>query len=804
MTGEWRATLRTLRHQPVFTGTVVLSLALAISVNTAMYGMLDALMHPRLDMKNPQALYRIHFYGDQRNVVGNRGRDEAISSGLTGIESLTWDEPVQSTGRPIERGEASAEGAVAAVAPNYFDVLQPRVIAGRTFRTADVGAPDQPAVVSEVLAGQLFRPGESPVGQRITFDRAAYTVIGVVSGASNLPNQSRRLWLLAPNSNEYMYERLVRLRPGASLPQAERELAAVSSRIAAVAGEAPSEVAFRIHAAADPQFQVGALRFALLYAVGALLLIACANVANLQIARGYTRRRELSVRAALGASRHRLVTHLLRESALLAAGGLMLGLFLTYVAGRIMTAEVPPSMAGYIMVPSISWRVLCIAVIAGMLCLLLGGVGPAFVAARADPSDALKAGAGTGATRASRRKYSMLVGFEIALALALTSGSVLTVRAAMRAGQAGTGFDPRPLATGQVIRTGPVPASYHYSAFLQSVVSRVRAIDGVTDASASVERMVQGDALTVEDPGGVRELPAPRYSVAVVTPSYVRTRRQPIVRGRDFLEGERDRGVAIVDEMTARVLWPNANPVGAQIKFGASKSNAPFVTVVGVVGEQDGFRTDPSVRFMLRGVYRLGRIYYLPGPGDTLDTHAPPPVATVTARTNGRAERLAVNVNRALAGAADFRTTGISTMDAFVGVIRARELARLVSGLFTLFAAIGLGLATFGVYGIVAHSVAERRRELGVRIALGAQAADVLHAVLRESVVVVLLGIAIGLLCTKYGVRILGPLALEDDFFNAGLFALVALALAATAGLAAIAPALRAVRIDPIESLRND
>jgi predicted permease len=800
--GGFGVTARTLRKQSVFTSVVVLSLALAIAVNTTMYSMLDALMHPRLDMKDPASLYWIRFYGDFKNVVGNRERDQAIASGLHGVEAVTRAQPM--FGRSfIERGQTIIEGGALGVGENYFDLVRPRIIAGRTFRAADVQAAEQPAVISEQFAAILFPKGELPINERITVNRIPYTVIGVISDASNFPTDRQRLWLLAPFENKGTYQRLIRLRRGTSVKDAERELAVIAAHIAQEAGEAESEVAFRFHQAADPEFQVRGLHYALLFAVGAVLLVACANLANLQLARGISRRRDLALRSALGATRGRLVGHLLRESVLLAAGGLATGLLLTWLAGHLMRATIPPSMGGYVVAPVMSVRVILFAIVATIVCLFFVGLAPSLYVSRADPSEALKAGAGTGATRTNRRKYGALVGVEIALALALTSGAVLTVRSALRASQLGTGFDPAPLVTGMV---GPVVrprAGMPYSEMLQSAAARVKTIKGVTEAAATTSFGTIGGAVTVEDPGGVREKPAPNFGITMVSPSYFRTLRRPVVRGRDFIEGERDEGAVIIDEQTARVLWPNANPVGAQIKFGESKSVAPYVRVVGVVGEQDGFRSDPNLAIIMRQVNRLGRIYYLPGPRDTLDGTRYGPLS-ITARTDGNAQSLATTIARAFFDAGDYRTFGIASMDNYLGVTRARQSSRFISGMFSLFAALGVALAAFGVYGVAAHSVAERRRELGVRIALGATSRDILHAVLRESATVVLLGVAFGLLCTKYGVRLLGNLAIEDDFFNAGLFAVVALALAATAVTAAMVPALRATRVDPTESLRND
>jgi putative ABC transport system permease protein len=800
----FRITARTLARQPVFTTVVVLSLALAIAVNTTMYGVLDALTHPRLDIRDPAALYWVRLYGDNKHMVDNRARDAALSTGLHGVESVTWSAPSFGGAKIVEHDQTIVEAGVVGVGENYFDVLGPRLVAGRTFGPADAQAGSAGVVITDELAARLFPNGESAVGARIDIDRAPHTVIGVITSAANFPHEVNRVWKIAPFDNRGGYVRLIRLRPGVSPKDAERELATIAASIAAAAGEPVKGVAFRFHAASDPGFQVRTLHYALVFAVCAVLLVACANLANLQLARGISRRRDLALRSALGATRRRLVGHLLRESVLLAGGGLGSGLLLTDLGGRLFAATIPTSMGEYVVEPHMSWRVLAFAVVATVLCLLLVGLAPSLYASRTDPNDALKSGAGTGASSANRRKYGILVAVEIALALALTSAAVVTVRMALFANAVGVGFDVRPLMTGFIARTSPAGTVIHYSELLQDVAARVKSVDGVTEATAKISMKVVGHALSVEDPGGVREVLAPNYVVTVVSPSYFRTFRMPIVRGHDFRDGERDVGSVIIDEQTAKVLWPNADPVGAQIKLGELKAPLGYVRVAGVVGQQPGFESDRELRILMRNIHSLGRVYYLPGATDTMIAGHTASLVQATARTDGNTEATALAIRRALQGSADVRTFGMASMDQFMGITRTRQSTRFMSSLFSLFAALGVGLAAFGVYGVVAHSVAERRRELGVRIALGATARDILRAVLRESLVVVLLGVAVGLLCTKYGVMLLGELVFDDDTYNAGLFAGVALALALTTAAAALIPARRATLVDPTESLRNE
>ena len=253
------------------------------------------------------------------------------------------------------------------------------------------------------------------------------------------------------------------------------------------------------------------------------------------------------------------------------------------------------------------------------------------------------------------------------------------------------------------------------------------------------------------------------------------------------------------------MLWPNADPVGAQIKLGDLRSNRPYVRVVGVVSDLEKRVDKWATRSQVRGTRDLGRIYYLPGPGDEfVSRQTSMTFVQIIARGKKHPEQLPIAIRREVAGWPNVRVSHVATWDEYWGLAETRAGQRFVASLFTLFAALGVGLAAFGVYGVVAHSVAERRREFGVRVALGATSRDILHAVLRDDVVVALAGAALGLFMTKYGVHLLGGFASEEDLFNAPLFAAVAALLVATVATSALIPALRATRIDPTESLRHE
>jgi putative ABC transport system permease protein len=797
-----RTAARGLRRQPAFVTVVVLSLGLGIALNTTMYGMLDALIRPRIDVRDPGQLYWIRFYGDYKWRVDSPTRDAALTTGMHTYEAVTRAEFAMFV-QQIQRGAHITEGVVQAVAPNYFDVLGAHPLAGRTFIVADESANESAIVIDETFAAQIFPDGESPIGATITVNHEPHVVVGVVSNLARLPGERADAWQVAPRKlRGGLFQRLIRLRPGATRADAERELELVSARIAMAAGENPNDDVLRFHRAADPDFQMRPVHHGLVASVFAILLVACANLANIQLARGVGRRRELALRSALGASRGRIIAHLMGESAILGVAGLTVGLLLTYWGAHVLHAAIPPSVGKYIVEPQMSWRVLAFAVAVLLFCLFAVGLAPAVSLSRTDPNDLLKSGAGTGATKSNRRRYAVLIGVEIALALALCSVATATVHTwRFYVGRMEVGFDPRSLSTGAITPTLRPGSVIRYSDLLQSMSKRIAGIRGVSDAATTISwRSPVGNAVTVADAGGTREFPAPLTAITAVSPSYVRTMGWPIVQGRDPLDGERDHAGLILDATTARKLWPNANPIGALLKLGDKKSDLPYVPVVGVIGERRGLER-PSEATQIGA--RIGTVLYLPGPNDSLVVGNYRMALMFVARAASNPERLPTVLRQEIGSFADASVSGVMTMSDYLGLISGELGQRFMAMLFVAFAALGMALAAFGVYGVVAHSVAERRRELGVRVALGASSRDILRAVLRESLVVGLAGVAGGLLLTKRGVELLSQVAMLD-VYNAPMFAVVAVVVLGVATTTALVPAMRATRIDPTESLRAE
>jgi putative ABC transport system permease protein len=331
----------------------------------------------------------------------------------------------------------------------------------------------------------------------------------------------------------------------------------------------------------------------------------------------------------------------------------------------------------------------------------------------------------------------------------------------------------------------------------------------VIEATATISRQAQRRRVTVDDVNGVlREEPAPLWSYHIVTPSYFRVYGLPIVRGRDFADGEASAEAVIIDEPTARYLWGNADPLGRMIKLGDMQSDLPWHKIVGVVGDlRDTFairRRVPTANFALKDVYRVMT------PADSIVLYNPNPFGyargwmSVYARVRGNTELAALRMERMLRTASSGEQPSAFPLE-YMQIGYERERHDFASSLFSAFALVGVGLVAIGVFGIVTHSIEERRRELAVRISLGATARDILHALLREGNVLILSGVALGLLLIKPSIFWLSAfIDDETDPYNALLFAAIAVGLFALAVVAAYIPALRATRIDPVEALRHE
>ena len=812
---ELKSTARTLAKRSGFSIVAILSLAVAIGLNTTMYSVLDALINPKISIDHPEQLLRVLFWGDYRHQIDIRQRNRLLAS-VADFQAFTYADFIRRFGVLLENGESYVHGSVLTVLPNYFTVFGVRPAMGRTFMDSDRDASTPPAVISERLVRDLFPRVDSPIGRRVMIQGEAYTVIGVLDRASD-PGGNTSAWTLPASNVDYASLPLnyVRVKPGVTSDRLQAELTVLAQRMALQVGETLKDDRVQVGGAVyRGQFSGGPFQLALVGAVVAVLLVACANIANLQLARGIARGTELATRSALGASRRDIILHLVLESAMLGAAGLVLGLVLTFWGMHVVTATIPSSISEFIVEPQTGWRLFAFATLAAVVCVLLVGLAPAIRVSRVDLNELIKRGAGTGSTKSARRQYGVLVAIEIGFALVLLCGAALLVRSARQVGERDRAWDISNVVDARLRVRPPAGVSWSFAGVAADLVSRVRTIPEVTEAAVLRSHADTDLEVTATDPGGaMRVIPAPRWSYSIVSPSFLRAIGFEILHGRDFRDGE-EGAVAIVDARTARVLWPSSDAVGHMVKFGSPGTPGRWYTVIGVrkpVGlESSEQGTSPA----------LGQVYALAVPEDKLtgvarSAGAPQPEYNpyvdyknpeleMVLRAPRTPQRVPILVRRALAGDARFALTFAGTMDELNGERARRDNANFVGSLFAIFAALALALAALGVYGIVSHSVAERRRELGVRLALGSSARDILYVVLREGNVFALAGVAIGLLLIQRAAPLVRQFLQfpEGDIYSIELYLPAAIFFFTVAVVAALVPALRATRIDPVEALR--
>ena len=804
-----RVALRTLGRHRGFTIVAVLSLAIAIALNTTMYSVLDAMFAPHVSARLPENLYTLRYFGDYQQRLSPGSIERALKANVRGYEGVTGYWPYGFPSQPLaENGTAFRRVRPSIVWPNFFDLLGTPPLQGRTFLPRDE-ADANTVVISDWLGGQLF-PNESPVGRALTFAGRSYAIIGVVARNQRFEPLSHDLWILRPVAARKVPITLIRYRDKVDVRIAYEELRSIAAQLALAAGEKPGDSRFHLVPFEVKQFKLGRFHWALIGAVVAVLLVACANLANLQLARGLARSRELALRSAVGASRRQLVAHLLLESGILAVVGLTLGFVLTLWSMHLAKSSIPPVMVQYIIQPQMSWRVLVFAAVAAMVCLFLVGLLPALHVSRVDPNSLLKSGSGTGANKEHRRRYGVMVIAQIGFALPVLVGAIVLLKSAwimsdpLYMTRYGFGYDTGPIVSVRI----PVAASTTGIAtadIAAELTSRARSVQGIVDAAGyqfgqAFHRVVSVDG----NDGAVRQFPANSWSYNIVSPSYLRTLRRTIKYGRDFQEGEIDGKAVIIDQWTALFLFGQSTAVGRAIKLGDAASNEPWLRIIGVVGDlRDSTRMAQANYMYGRS---LGQIYRVVGPTDSIRlSKTGRGLFSVYARASGSTELAAARLGRSLRSLTVAEQADATPLSDVLYVTQMRTQQNFAASLFTTFGLLGLGLVAIGVYGIVSHSVAERRRELAVRISLGATARNILHAVLREGNALILSGLAIGLLFTKYTILWLGGfMAGENDPYNSPLFAVIAAFLFAIAAFSAFIPAWRATRIDPVEALRHE
>jgi len=795
---DLRYGLRTLLKNPSFTVVAVLALALGIGANTAMFSVAyGILLRP---LPYPDA--------DRVAVVFMRyfPRDFALGT-MCMRDYLMWrennhafeDPSLFTTRRMDVGGNAGVPEQVsgAAVTSGFFSTLGVRPLIGRTF----VSGEDKPAsaslvVLSESIWRRRFAASNSVLGQSILVNGAPATVIGVMPGAVRFPRRETEVWsnlpLIPPTRyGPWLYRAVARLKPGVTLEQGQAEVNNIALRMMQ---QNPYYKRLQLPVLVLRDALLGtALKPAILVlagAVGLVLLIAVVNVANLMLARATVREREMALRLSLGAGRGRVVRQLLTESVLLSLMGGAAGLALAWGGVELVRAWNPGNFA---LIDSVrlDWGAAGFMVFISMLTGILFGLAPALQSARADLNATIKEGGRASTSQARGRMRAALVVSEIAISLTLLLGAGLLLRSFVNLQRVTGGFSTPPR---QILTMLISPGSLKYNdaatgiAFYDEVLRRARAVPGVETAaitnSLPPDRQGDADSFEVEGrplaPGELN----PIISVVTAGPDFFRTLGIPLLKGRYFTDHDkRDSTEAtIVSEGFVRRFLPNENALGKRIKYGGS-----WLEIVGVVGNVKylGLTVDTDPAFYMPPPQRYGPRMFLAvsSPGDA---------AQLTAALRHDIQSIDPGVTLAQVG----------TMEQALALSVSQP--RFNTMLLALFAGIALLLASVGIYGLIAYSVAQRTHEIGVRMALGAARGDVIRMVVRQGATLAAIGIVLGLGGAFALTRLLKTMLFGIGVTDSLTFAAAPLGMMLVVLLATFVPALRATRISPVVALRYE
>ena len=802
---DLRYGVRMLRRAPAFTAAAVITLALGIGGNTAIFTIVDAVLLRPLPYADPDRLV----------TIGDRETD-GMASNVGFLTAMDWRERSRTleqivlmrSWQPTLVGDNEAERLPAVrVSWNYFDMMGVRPALGRSF-AAEEDRPDAWRVL--VLSDQLWRRrfGADPgvIGRTVVMNDREYRVIGVMPPSFE-PLDAARFYAPAQLWAPLGYDRtsqdacrscrhlraFARMAPGVTVSEVAAEMDGIRTQLGREHADefTPGSIAVIPLAQAINGSVRPALRV-LLAAVGLVLFIACANVANLLLARSFSRRRELALRAALGAGRGRIVRQLLTESALLSVGGAVIGIGLALLAVESLSTLVPVSLPRLDRV-AVDGRVLTFTAGLTLLTMILFGLLPAWRGAETGLQPSIASG-GRGSSGRSSRARALLVVGNLALALVLLAGAGVMLRTVAALTRVDPGIDPAGVLTLQLSLVGKAYAEdTAVLAFQDRLLERVRALPGVTGAAlAGLVPFIDNfdcrgfhaagymKANTAEDPC------IQRYGV---TPDYARVMGVTLHRGRFFSEADSSTSqpVIVISQATATAVWGNADPIGTQVRLGSSQ-RGPWRTVVGIVA--DGHHED------LTGP--VTPAVYTPQSQQT-DSYL---VAVI--KTGGEDPAAVAQPVRAAIRELDpaVPVYDVATMTSLVAAASEQQVfvMRLLAG----FAFIAVILAATGLYGVLSYGISQRTREVGVRVALGARPGHVMRLVLGEGALLTAAGLALGLIGAFIATRQLGALVFGVSAADVATFAAATVLLSTVAVVSHLIPIRRALRVSPVEALRQE
>jgi predicted permease len=816
--------IRMFLKGPVFTVTAVVTLALGIGATTAIFSIVDTVLLRPLPIFESDRFVMLMTTGISE--TGERLSDsdaspakfehwraqsnviQDVSAFLPGVMNYTGGEVAEQ----LRSMQASMD---------FFRCWQIRIVHGRTF-TLEETLPNGPrvALISEDLWRRRFAGDSHIIGKAISLSGAPYSVIGILADSPALrelgsPPEVFVPFQFDPNTNDQgnYFTVVARLKPGVTLEQAKERLRASVSEYVA---KFPDTVGPNTGFTARPfrEALVGDTRpllLILLSAVGLVLLIACANVANLLLVRANGRRREIAIRAAIGAGRNRLIRQLLTESLLLSFGGGALGLLLGYGGIRALlavnTADLPFVGQNGSEV-SIDWRVMGFALAVSLVTGIAFGLLPALQSSRVDLNSILKdSGGRSGKGSRQNKALAALVVSEISLAVILLVGSALLIRSFVALYAVNRGFDTKNVLTMRTSLAGPKYLKSMYTAStIRTGLERIRSLPGVVEASASSCLPVQGCyGLPFEIIGrpSIDGQEAPDGAWWVVSPRFFEVFKIPVKRGRAFDDGDNSKAprVVVLSERMAKEYWKDSDPLQDQIVIGTGLmkefKDEPPRQIIGIVGDvrNAGLNDDPT----------FDRVMYVPQ-GQLPDAEnawlARNGLMAWVVQTQAQPHGLVPAIREQLRQATGLPASSVLSMDEVMSLSTGKQ--RLNMLLMTVFGCVALLLAAIGIYGLMAYTVGQRTQEIGIRMALGAEASQVRNMVVRQGVTLTLAGIVIGIGAAWGLSRVMETLLFGVKARDPVVFFAVPAMLSAVALLAVWLPANRASRLDLIDSLRYD
>jgi putative ABC transport system permease protein len=789
-----------LLKRPSFTLVAIITLALGIGANTTIFSFVNGILLRSLPYPQPERLVMLDETALKRGITSmgvsypnfldwreqNRVFEDIAAYDTSSLALTGSGEPEQLQGANIGHG--------------LFEILRVAPLMGRTF-TEEEDRPNNDTVVilSHGLWQRRFGGDPEIIGQSIMLNARPRTVIAVMPPDFRFPEVSEFWVPLALDTktytrNDHGLEAVARLKDGVSIEQARAEMNDIAEHIEQqnpVTNEGLGVSLMGMHQALAGDYRQALV--ILLSVVGCVLLVACANVANLMLVRATTRQKEIAIRAALGASRWRIVRQLLTESLLLGAAGGALGLLLAVWGLDLLLAAIPIKLPFW-MKFGLDLRVLGFTLSVSLLTGLGFGILPALQASRTNLNETLKEGGRSAAGTGRQRSRSLMVVAEIALSLVLLVGAGLMMRSFLRLQQVNPGLNPAGVMTMRInLPRVRYTEAARRTAYYRQLMERLRSLPGVEAAGAVSTLPLSGGwwgrSITVEGFPVLSVGQAPLIQHNVITPGYFRTLGIPLLEGRDFTDADTENGpkITIIDEHLAREYWPNESPLGKRIRFGPPEDNEPWHTIVGVVGAVRHERLEATTRNSV----------YLP------HTEIPIGGLSLAVRTAAQPERLIEPVREQIRELdPDLPITSVRTMEEVVA--RSVWQPRLYTILFGIFAAVALLLAAVGLYGVMAYTVTIRTHEIGLRVALGARPGDVMKLIAGQGIKLALIGVASGLIAASLLTRLMTSLLFSTSANDPLTFIGIAALLTLVALLACWIPARRATKVDPMVALRYE